>query len=939
MAVQTTGFHDYVLEHRRPDCHLIMTGDRFEWMIRFLEASPILVYDTETSGLDWFRDARACGVAFGGISGTEAHQFYVPFRHRTGEQQLDIERISPAIRQLLASAKFKIGHHLKFDKHISHREGWKIAPPVYDTMVAAKLYDENRFIALKTRAVEDLGREDAKVGERRVAMMVAQLAKQQKMGISEYRSRYGYSQVPIWLLGEYACGDVEFTRLLWQFYEDPQRSISQRFPRIWATEMDLIDVLCDAEEAGIAIDVEYLSRLRQELRDHLAQIEAEIRLLFDGRKLELGSDAAVRRFLLEELRCPLTKLTRGGKSGEKQFAVDKEVLAEFAHVHPVVPRIVAWREAEKLANTYTSSILDRIDSRNYLHPEFQQVGTTSGRLSCSSPNFQNQPVDDDERAKRYSGKSLEEGGVDPWSIRRAYVVGRPGCARLFFDYCLAPETLVETVAGKRPLGDLQAGDKVYTYRDGKIAWGAVTRSVRVGFLPAYRVTFDNGESVVASADHRWPIRVRRPGKGGPLAEEIRTTSELQVGDRMIPMKRVQANYVHLYSRGATLYTKEHLLVAEAVLGPCPADYVVHHIDEDKSNNHFSNLKYVPRGAHFSVHGRANYQKQDHIKRLAALRVGLADRRNYAGAGNPNFGKQKGAPVECACCGKVFYRPPSHAAKFCSQKCYFQAKRDGNNHRVVAIEFLGDREMAAITVEPDHNFVLGCGVVTCNSQIELRVLAFYTRDPILVDAYLKGEDIHTRTSQEVFGTADKAWRRKAKVVNFGLSYCMTEYGFSRQAKIPVDEARAYLEKFFQRYKGIMDFRRAFWTQVRVQHGYFANLFGRPRRVTGISSADDYKRGQAEREAIASLVQGTAAELTKESLVRIARFFKERSLPAQIVSTVHDEIQIDCDSRALPEVVLGVKALMEAFPEFAPIPIKVDGDYSATSWADKRKLPKE
>lgn len=1202
MSVQMTGFNDYDLERRRPDYHIVLTGDRFEQMIRFLESSKILVFDTETSGLEWFRESRICGVALAGTVDGQTHHFYTPFRHCTGEAQLDIERVSPDIRKLLAGPQLKIGHHLKFDKHMANREGWVVAAPWYDTMIAAKLYDENRYVALKTRAVEDLGESQAKVGEGRVDEMVHRLAKQQRMGVEAYRAQYGYSQVPIWLLGEYACGDTEFTNRLHIFYEQTHRSISQRYARIWNTEMDLLDVICDMEEQGIAIDVEYLSKLRLRLQLELQRVEAEITVLLGGRKLELGSDAVIRKLLLEDLGCRLQKMTRGGAKGTaKQFAVDKEVLADFSHVHPAIERILAWREAEKLANTYTLSILDRLDSRNYLHPDFQQMGTTSGRLSCKSPNFQNQPVDDDDRAKKHSGKSLEEGGTDPWSIRRSYVVGRPGWVRLFFDYCLAPETLVETVAGKRALGDLHAGDKVYTYRDGKIAWGEVTRSARVGRLPSYRVSFDNGESVVASADHRWPIRVRKPGKGGPLATEIRPTSELQVGDRMIPMKRVRANYVHLYSRGATLYTKEHLLVAEAVLGSRPAGHVVHHINGNKENNHFSNLEYVLRQKHDSDHGRSNYKKQDHGKRMAALRVGLANRRSYDGVGNPNFGKLQGKPVECACCGKGFYRPPSRVPKFCSRKCYFQAKRNGNNHRVVAIEFLGDREMAAITVEPDHNFVLGCGVVTLNSQIELRVLAYYTKDPILVAAYMNGEDIHTRTSIEVFGTAEKAMRRLAKVINFGLcisegqrvltqqdglvpiervqdhhllwdgvewvkhdglvcrgveevltydgitatpdhvvylrdggaatlrdaasaiysrrlavgaigetpvrfvsvdraggkdssgrweaasgggvavrelrgdqmvfgrqcsrwsfflrlsegeiprqarryfgwalrcygaalragyarfleelqgagdqgsvqvtgafcpvgfeevsrigfpgiglrshrqrwgllfrksatgdsfgefaqsqkakvydlinagprhrftvegrvvsnSYGLSPVGFARQVHVSREEAESYFNKFFERYHGIVDFRDTFWAQVRRQKGYFQNLFGRPRRVQGMNISDNFERGKAEREAIASLIQGTAAELTKESLVRIAHYLKDRALPAKLISTVHDEIQLDCAAEVLPEVAIAVKRLMEDYSEFSPIPIRVDGDYTVRSWSDKTKLPK-
>jgi DNA polymerase-1 len=258
--------------------------------------------------------------------------------------------------------------------------------------------------------------------------------------------------------------------------------------------------------------------------------------------------------------------------------------------------------------------------------------------------------------------------------------------------------------------------------------------------------------------------------------------------------------------------------------------------------------------------------------------------------------------------------------------------------VVAIEFLGDREMAAITVEPDHNFVLGCGVVTLNSQIELRVLAYYTKDPILVAAYMNGEDIHTRTSIEVFGTAEKAMRRLAKVINFGLAYGLSPVGFARQVHVSREEAESYFNKFFERYHGIVDFRDTFWAQVRRQKGYFQNLFGRPRRVQGMNISDNFERGKAEREAIASLIQGTAAELTKESLVRIAHYLKDRALPAKLISTVHDEIQLDCAAEVLPEVAIAVKRLMEDYSEFSPIPIRVDGDYTVRSWSDKTKLPK-
>ena len=106
---------------------------------------------------------------------------------------------------------------------------------------------------------------------------------------------------------------------------------------------------------------------------------------------------------------------------------------------------------------------------------------------------------------------------------------------------------------------------------------------------------------------------------------------------------------------------------------------------------------------------------------------------------------------------------------------------------------------------------------------------------------------------------------------------------------------------------------------------------------IVSKDNRERRRAERQAIGTLIQGQAAELTKESLVRIDRLIRERNFPAKICNVVHDDIQIDCDPEVLNELVPPVKAEMERYPEFHPIPIQVDGEYSITSWSQKQPLP--
>lgn len=169
-----------------------------------------------------------------------------------------------------------------------------------------------------------------------------------------------------------------------------------------------------------------------------------------------------------------------------------------------------------------------------------------------------------------------------------------------------------------------------------------------------------------------------------------------------------------------------------------------------------------------------------------------------------------------------------------------------------------------------------------------------------------------------------------------SYCMGPQGFARQAKVPLVEAEAFFKTFFARYPRIAPFRQEFWTAVRKTKGTFWNIFGRPRHVPQLLSGDKWERVSAERRAIASLIQGTAAELTKASLVRIHRELRQRGLQARCTLTIHDEIQIDTPVIELAEVVHMSKKTMEDYPQFAPIPVVADASYSVTNWAEKKAI---
>lgn len=242
-----------------------------------------------------------------------------------------------------------------------------------------------------------------------------------------------------------------------------------------------------------------------------------------------------------------------------------------------------------------------------------------------------------------------------------------------------------------------------------------------------------------------------------------------------------------------------------------------------------------------------------------------------------------------------------------------------------------------------------------SQIELRVLAHYSKDPTMVAAFVNGEDIHTRTSMELFNSKEKKWRRIAKVINFGLSYGMSAIGVMENLNATADpekgidyvteeQAQSYLDRFHQRYPRVMGFCEELWQDMRRSRiPQFRNIFGRVRRIHELASSSPRDSRRAERQAVASIIQGTAADIAKESMVRVGDRLEEARAAGRydgyFVLTVHDENQMDVRTEHAEEAARELKADMEAFPQFAPIAITAEAEWSTTSWADKKPIWKE
>jgi DNA polymerase-1 len=221
--------------------------------------------------------------------------------------------------------------------------------------------------------------------------------------------------------------------------------------------------------------------------------------------------------------------------------------------------------------------------------------------------------------------------------------------------------------------------------------------------------------------------------------------------------------------------------------------------------------------------------------------------------------------------------------------------------------LGREIRAAFVAEP------GTELLSADySQIELRLLAHFSGDPLLVRAYQNDEDIHTLTASEVFGVSadsmDKETRNRAKAVNFGIVYGISPFGLAAQLGIPQAEAKAYIDRYFARYQGVRAFIEKTLEETR-RNGSVRTLFGRVRPIPDITSRNPNSRGFAERTAVNTPLQGTAADLIKLAMIELDRKLTERKLKSRMVLQVHDELLFEVPTAERNEVEELVRGEME------------------------------
>jgi DNA polymerase-1 len=237
----------------------------------------------------------------------------------------------------------------------------------------------------------------------------------------------------------------------------------------------------------------------------------------------------------------------------------------------------------------------------------------------------------------------------------------------------------------------------------------------------------------------------------------------------------------------------------------------------------------------------------------------------------------------------------------------------------------------------HAFVVspaGESLMTADySQIEMRIMAHLSKDEALIEAFRSGEDLHAFVAGSVFGvpvdevTAEQ--RRRIKAMSYGLAYGLSAFGLSQQLGVEVDEARALMDAYFERFGGVRDYLRGVQEEARVR-GYTATILGRRRYLPDLTSDNRQRRELAERIALNAPIQGSAADIIKLAMIRLDAEIAERSLASRVLLQVHDELVLEIAPGERDEVEELVRSTMAGAMELS-VPLDVSVGVGR-SWRD-------
>jgi DNA polymerase-1 len=352
--------------------NIVNDKESLDKLVKQLKSSKVISFDTETTSTDQMR-ADLVGISLA-VSADEG--WYIPVGHDAEQgRQLPLKQVIDALRDPLTDARIsKVGHNLKYDYVMLVRNGLRPNPLTFDTMIAEWLTNPTSHnLGLKNLAWVRL---DFRMTE--ITSLIGTGKKQISM-----------AQVPIEKAASYAAMDaIAVIRLLPGLEAELKaNSAMQLFNEI---EMPLIQVLADMEMTGIALDIQFLNKMSEELNSRLKEIETNV---FEhvGERFNINSTQQLSNAIFNRLKLTPPDGTRRTDSGH--FSTSAEVLESLQGKHPVVNLLLEYRELSKLKSTYLDALPQQVNpSTGRVHTSYNQAGSVTGRIASSDPNLQNIPI-------------------------------------------------------------------------------------------------------------------------------------------------------------------------------------------------------------------------------------------------------------------------------------------------------------------------------------------------------------------------------------------------------------------------------------------------------------------------------------------------------------------------------------------------------------------
>ncbi len=395
-------------------------------LVNRLEKASRISFDTETTSTDQMRaDLVGISLAVDGDQG-----YYIPVGHAPGlGEQLPLASVLEALRRPLTDARIpKIGHNLKYDFVVLARYGLRVSPLSFDTMIAEWLINPtSRNLGLKNLAWVRL---DYKMTE--IEALIGKGSKQITM-----------ADVPVAQAAAYASADAAIAfRLMPQLHDELEKN--QAYPLFTDIEIPLISILADMEFAGIALDTDFLKRMSGELGAQLNNLETHI-YEAAGTKFNINSPQQLSEVLFDRLKIPPPDRTARTSTGFYSTAAG--VLESLSGKHPVVDRVLEYRELSKLKSTYVDALPAQVNpSTGRVHTSYNQTGSVTGRIASSEPNLQNIPIRTD------TGRL----------VRQAFIAA-PGFRLLSVDYSQVELRIVAHMANDEAmLAAFRAGQDIHS---------------------------------------------------------------------------------------------------------------------------------------------------------------------------------------------------------------------------------------------------------------------------------------------------------------------------------------------------------------------------------------------------------------------------------------------------------------------------------------------